>query len=301
MFITTKQLNRMIISQSGLALTFLLAGFACWTADGEKVAAPPGKEVTPGIFEVGHLGHPRLTESSGLAASRRQAGVFWTHTDGGGPRKSILFAVTREGRSLAEFRVVGAAIEDWEDLAIDDAGHLYIGDLGNNDVKREQLAVYEVDEPDVKGARTLAPVNRGWKLRFPKKPFDCESLFIWQGRGYVISKVFKDKKAEIFRFPMADTKEPLVLERVARLPIESPVTGASLSPDGKRLGVVCQAGAYLFDVDGTIEQAGRAPHRRARFKDEHIEACCFVPEGLLTTSETREMYLFTEAAFGEPR
>lgn len=288
-------------SQQQIGLLGLALGFACSAvaAEGEPAAKPKGKELAPGIYEVGTIAHPRVTESSGVVASRRHPGVFWTHTDGGGPKKQVLYALSREGKALGEFRVVGVRIDDWEDLAIDDAGHIYIGDIGNNDAKRDQLAVYEIDEPDPKSSRTLASVNRGWQLRFPKKPFDCEALFVWQGHGYLISKVFNDKKADLYKFPLDDKKGPHKLERVARLPIESPVTGADISADGKRLGVVCKSGAYLFDIGGKPDEAGTAPFQRARFKLEQIEACCFVPEGLLTTAESREIILFTEAAFTE--
>jgi hypothetical protein len=115
----------------------------------------------------------------------------------------------------------------------------------------------------------------------------------------LISKVFNDKNADLYRFPLGDKREPQVLEKVARLPIESPVTGADISADGKRLGVVCKSGAYLFDIGGKPDEVGTAPFRRARFKHENIEACCLLPEGLLTTAESREIILFTEAAFTE--
>jgi hypothetical protein len=38
-----------------------------------------------------------------------------------------------------------------------------------------------------------------------------------------------------------------------------------------------------------------------KFKHEHIEGCCFVPEGLLATAETREIFLFTDPAFHPAR
>ena len=300
MFIKLKQLSRMTVIQLKAVLSagLLACAAAGPAAEPEKAAPPKGKEIAPGIFEIGNIESPRVTESSGIVASRRHPGVYWTHTDGGGPKKQFLCAITREGKSLAEFRLVGAVIEDWEDIAIDDAGHVYVGDIGNNGAKRDRLAVYEVDEPDPKSSRSLASINRGWQLRFPKKPFDCEALFVWNGQGYVISKVFNDKKADLYRFPLTDAKTPLVLERIARLPIESPVTGADISADGKRLGIVAKSGAFIFDIEGRPADAAHAPYRRAKFRHEHIEACCFVPEGLLATAETREIFLFTEAAFG---
>ena len=64
--------------------------------------------------------------------------MFWTHNDGGGPKKQVLYAIDREGNTRAAFPVIGATFHDWEDIAIDDAGHLYLGDIGNNDSQAGQ-------------------------------------------------------------------------------------------------------------------------------------------------------------------
>ena len=95
----------------------------------------PGKEIAPGVRLVARISDLRITESSGVIASRRYPDVFWTHNDGGGPKKQVLYAIDREGKTRAAFPVVGPRFHDWEDIAIDDAGHLYLGDIGNNDVR----------------------------------------------------------------------------------------------------------------------------------------------------------------------
>jgi len=102
-----------------------------------------------------------------VVASRQYPRVFWTHNDGGGAKKQVLYAITREGKSIAEFRVAGALLQDWEDIAIDGDHHLFIGDVGNNDGKREQLAVYQIDEPDPKSSRTFLTVKRGMETPLP--------------------------------------------------------------------------------------------------------------------------------------
>jgi hypothetical protein len=280
-----------------MTLAFCLASHGCGAQPGDPPDRAAGREVASGVLEIGRIANPRISESSGIVASRQHPGVFWTHNDGGGPKRQTLYAIRRQGGSVAQFLVTGSWLEDWEDIAIDDEGRLYLGDIGNNDAKRDQLAVYEIDEPDPKTPRGTVTINRGWPLRFPKKPFDCEALFVWQGHGYVISKVFKDKRAEIYRFPLTGPQAPHVLEWVARLPIESPVTGADLSSDGRRLGVVCKAGAFVFRLNGDLAGAGKARFHRVRLRDEHIEGCCFVPQGMLATAESREIYLFTDEAF----
>jgi hypothetical protein len=260
-------------------------------------AAEPGQEIAPGVRLLARISDPRIKESSGVVASRRYANVYWTHNDGGGPKKQVLYAIDRGGDTRASFPVIDVTLHDWEDIAIDDAGHLYIGDIGNNDSKRDALAVYEIDEPDPQaGAGPISP-KRAWHLRFPQAPFDCESLFVWKDQGYVVSKVFDKAHAQIFRFPLRDTNEPLTLELVATTKIESPVTGADISADGTLLGLVAKNGAYVFRIDGDVAHVTNANPHHTKLKNMHIEGCCFVPEGLLATSERRMIFLFTDPAF----
>ena len=260
-------------------------------------AAEPGQEIAPGVRLLAHIRDPRIKESSGVVASRRYADVFWTHNDGGGPKKQVLYAIDRQGNTRASFPVVGVTLHDWEDIAIDGAGHLYIGDIGNNDSKRDALAVYEIEEPNPQaGAERISP-KRVWNLRFPGAPFDCESLFVWKDDGYVVSKVFNNARAQIFRFPLKETNRPLTLELVATTKIESPVTGADISADGTLLGLVAKNGAYVFRIDGDVTRVSNANPHHTKLENQHIEGCCFVPEGLLVTSERRMIFLFTDPAF----
>jgi len=256
-----------------------------------------GEEIAPGVRLVARISDPLIKESSGVVASRRYADVFWTHNDGGGPKKQVLYAIDRKGNTRASFSVIDVTLHDWEDIAIDNAGHLFIGDIGNNNAKRKTLAVYEIDEPNPQaGAGSVSP-KRAWKLNFPQAPFDCESLFVWKDHGYVVSKVFDKARAQIFRFPLKETNEPLTLELVATTKIKSPVTGADISADGTLLGLVAKNGAYVFRIDGDVTRVSNANPHHTKLKNEHIEGCCFVPEGLLVTSERRMIFLFTDPAF----
>ncbi len=147
------------------------------------------------------------------------------------------------------------------------------------------------------GAPATSPRKRAWNPTFPKAPFDCESLFVWKDHGYVVSKVFNNARAQIFRFPLKETNRPLTLELVATTKIESPVTGADISADGTLLGLVAKNGAYVFRIDDDVTRVSNANPHHTKLKNEHIEGCCFVPEGLLTTSERRMIFLFTDRAF----
>lgn len=276
----------------------ILGALAACNAEPADDSPPEPRRVAPGVFQIGRIQHRSITESSGIVVSRRDPNLFWTHNDGGGKRQ-VLYGMTRYGKPLAEFRITGALLEDWEDIAADNSGHLFLGDIGNNDAKRGSLAVHQVDEPDITQRQNgIARVTQSWMLRFPGKAFDCESLVVWQGHGYLISKVFDDERAGLYRFCLTNSVASQTLELLGDLKIESPVTGADISQDGRLLGIVAKNGAYLFRIKGNLE---RATHGKAyeftRFTHEHIEACTFVPEGLLATAESREIYLFSDEAF----
>ncbi|HEY0549729.1 MAG TPA: hypothetical protein VGF13_09010 [Verrucomicrobiae bacterium] len=283
-----------------LAPMFLCVLTACSAEPG--TAAQKSREVADDVLLIGKIQHPRITESSGIVVSRKNPEVFWTHNDGGGKRQ-VLYAMSRTGQPLAEFRIAGAVLEDWEDIAADDKGNLFVGDIGNNDSKRRSIAVHQLPEPDTKDANGLARVSRTWVLRYPQTPFDSEGLFVWGESGYLISKVVNDERADIYRFSLTNAAPFQTLEVVAEVKIDSPVTGADISRDGKLLGMVAKNGAYVFRINGDVTRAAKGKPFQAKFKHEHIEACTFVPEGLLATAESREIYLFTDEAFrtGPPK
>ena len=268
----------------------LLALTACSAAE-RKLPV----EVAPGVLQVGRITDPRITESSGVVASRKYSNVFWTHNDGKG--RKDLFAIHRAGDVVAAFPVQGVEFADWEDIAIDDSGHLFLADIGNNNSERQEIGVYQIDEPDTKAGGRPALIQRQWRLRYPDKPFDAESLFIWRDRGYIVSKVVNDARAEIFSFPLLDSKEPLKLEWVATTKVDSPVSGADISPDGRLLAMVAKNGPYVFHIEGDVSRATKGKSPTTKFRHDSIEGCCFVPDGLLATSESRKVYLFTDPAF----
>ena len=244
---------------------------------------------------MGRISDPRITESSGVVASRKHTNVFWTHNDGKG--KKDLFAIHRAGDTQAAFPVQGAEFVDWEDIAIDDSGHLFLADIGNNKSERQEIDVYQIDEPDPKAGGQIVTIKRQWRLRYPESPFDAESLFIWNGHGYIVSKVVNDARAQIFGFPLTDSKEPVKLELVATTKIDSPVSGADISPDGRLLAMVAKNGPYVFHIEGDVSRATKGKSPTTKFRHDSIEGCCFVPDGLLATSELRKVYLFTDQAF----
>jgi hypothetical protein len=251
--------------------------------------------VTNGVVRVGTIEHFGVTESSGLAASRKYPGVIWTHNDGG---FQFLFALDETGRSIGAFQVTGANLIDWEAIAPDDRGNLYLADIGTNGMARTHVAVHRVKEPNPYDRYGNAAVNRTWYLKFPGSPQDSEAFFVLNGYGYLITRQrTTNDQVGLFRFALADNTTSVPLELVASIAVTAGVTDAALSPYHQRLGVVTSEGVYLFFINGDPASINGARRSLTRFENSFMEGGAFSSRGFLTSAETRELWLFTGPFF----
>lgn len=214
---------------------------------------------------------PRLSESSGVAASRAHPGVLWTVNDSG--NDPILFAIDTLGADLGAFAVAGAANHDWEDAALGpcDAGVcVYIADTGDNAEEREEVAIYRVPEPEP-GPAARGTTARGEVLRvsYPDGPHDVEAMYVdAAGDMHLITKGRTDGVRH-FRVPGSawGSTAPVTAEDLGRLPLDpgaslsDRITGAALSPDGDVAVVRSYRRLHFFAVpgDGRLEPLGSPP------------------------------------------
>lgn len=204
--------------------------------------------------KIANLKNPAVTESSGLAASRLNQNIYWTHNDSGdGP---LVYAFDATGESRGVFRVAGAQARDWEDMAIGPgpqraSSYLYLGDIGDNDNLRSEIVVYRVAEPKLvatdktsskRNPRTTAAAE-AIRLRYPDGKHDAETLLVHPATGnlYIITKVML-RNATVY-----EATAPLVpgrvitMKRIGEIKIPSLLgglfTGGSISPDGRRVAL----------------------------------------------------------------
>ncbi len=131
---------------------------------------------------AGHL-PAGIVEASGLAASRREPGLFWTHSDSGG--RAVLQAIDTGGTLRGELRIAGVKNADWEDIAsftFDGRPWLLVADTGDNNSRRNDCALYVVPEPDPAelrpGAECVATVSWRIPVSYPDGPRDCEAVAV---------------------------------------------------------------------------------------------------------------------------
>jgi hypothetical protein len=242
-------------------LLFVLAALAA--AGG--VAAPAKETVAAAACQIvtRDVALPEtVDETSGLAASRRHAGVYWTHDDSGG--EPVVFAFDESGRPQGTVRIAGASNRDWEDAALGPCPGgdcLYLADTGNNSGDDDEVALWRVPEPAPTDGES-APAER-FTAKFPRGGPDTEAMFVLpDGKIYLITKGTREP-VELYRWPTPLVAgETATLERVRRLAPRprqpgDRISGASASPDGRWVAVRTYSTLAFYRAPDLL--AGGAP------------------------------------------
>ncbi len=171
---------------------------------------------------------PRITESSGLAASLTHPGIAYTVNDSGDA--SRVFAVDIEsGRVVGVTTVANAAWKDAEAMAIF-GGKVWVADVGNNSLSRKDRALYLFDEPGAGNHRVEAT---RYPIEFKGIDIDVEAISIVGGRVDFYSKSWPVSYALPLTEPLkADEPNVVVVRQTART---APMfaTDATATPDGR--------------------------------------------------------------------
>lgn len=200
-----------------------------------------------------------VRESSGIAASRLRPGVFFTHDDAGGDPE--LFAFRLDGAYLGKTDVEGADFRDWEGISsgpcpgsVVASACLFIGDVGDNGLARESVAIYVMPEPAEEGGAVTAT---RWDAVYPDGAKDAESFAVHPKTGvpWIVTKR-SDGLSEVFALDApSDDGEPALLRKVADLTLTGDsngarlATGADWDPDGDRFIVRTYETSWEWRVD----------------------------------------------------
>ena len=135
--------------------------------------------------------------------------LIWMVNDSG--NKPKLFGLNEKGTIKKELNV-NAKNHDWEDLASDKHGNLYIGDFGNNNNKRTNLAILKVNR-DALNSTDNVDIER-ISFRYPNQTklppkkksmyFDCEAFFHLNDSLFLFTKSrVKDDfgKTDLYKIP----------------------------------------------------------------------------------------------------
>ena len=240
------------------------AGGAPLRSEGES-SAGLNESANPASCTVADAARPLpgvTRESSGLSQSRLDPSIFWTHNDAG--NEPLLYAIAADGRLAGTVRVQAATLTDWEDIAAGPCGGsscLYVGDIGDNDEKRNSITIYEVPEP-VAGARSSAPA-KALQARYPAGARDSEAMFVTGNNLYLVTKG-RSGPIELYRYPLSARPSGVATLELVRELMPAPqsnndrVTSAAASPDGQWVGIRTYRTLYLYPASSLIASGGNA-------------------------------------------
>jgi hypothetical protein len=204
-----------------------------------------------------------LPEGSGLAASQRTPGRFWSHNDSGEP---LLVALDANGRVTGRLRVDGATVEDWESIAVGkcpSGSCIYVADIGDNEASRDRITIYRIPEPaEPSGSVKVSDV---FHATYPDGAHDAEALLVTgDGRLHVVTKG-DTGPVSMYRFP-AELRggTTLKLERVGGsrpVAANERITDGAVSPNGQWIALRSNNALMFYRaadlLGGRWQEAGR--------------------------------------------
>ncbi len=318
-----------------LLLLVTLSLVAAWFLGILRQANPRmGKALKPEMV----LTHPEVDEASGLVQSRTDPNVLWLHNDSGDrPR---IFAITPQGdmilppeqanngmvttppppdsqqRLYPGISVGNASLVDWEDVAVH-GNRLFLAEMGNNLNQRQNLGVYELEEPDPRKvdavqAKAFYPIRYPDQTEFPPTDgwnFDCEAMFWWGGHLYFVSKTrpafrvyVQGEHAALYRLDSWHTDQPNVLTRVDQVDgLGGWVTAADANQEGRFIALLIESpvqSVWVFErpLQGDRFFSAATSVRRLVFHDGgQLESLAFFrrddgEDDILLLNEQREIF-----------
>jgi hypothetical protein len=200
---------------------------------------------------MGSVDDSALNELSGLAVSRQNPGILWTHEDSGG--SPDLYALDFSGATVATIHLEGITNHDWEDIAIGpcDAGWcIVVGEIGTASYDHSVLTVEEPLLGTAPVELTVTP--RVQAFTYPGDSEDAEGLALLPDGTPIIVSKRTDATAGIY----ALTPDATVLEWLSDVPtgassedLTARATAADLSTDGTAL--LLRTYLHLYTVDVT--------------------------------------------------
>ena len=263
--------------------------------------------------QTGTITASAITENSGVAASRLNTGVLWTHNDSGDSAR--VFAISTTGSLLETFNLSGATNVDYEDIAVGPGpiagvNYLYVGDIGDNNADRTSIAVYRVPEPTVgSGQGTLTNISK-INLVYPDGVArNAETLMVdpLTGDIYVVTKQSPVGRVYRAAFPQS-TSGNVTLQYLSNVQIPL-ATGGDISADGTKMIVRDKTDAFEWTINPgeTIADALLTPFNSfALHSEQQGEGIGYSYStdprgpGFYTTSEGLDQPLYFYAAVPEP-
>ena len=232
-----------------------------------------------------------LKENSGLALLP-DSDLIWVINDSN--NKDHLYGISVQGKIEKEYNIKGAVNKDWEDLAADGKGKIFIADIGNNNFNRDELYIYILTDAAVNTDDDLRAEEIEFRYPGNKKnqPFNAEALVYFENYLYIFTKNQNDQSGSatrVYRVPAKAGKYTASYVTTIDTCEDSGscrITAADISPDGKTLALLSYQKLWLgpnFLADGSTPnlESIDLQHRTQK------EGLCFSDNETLLLSDER--------------
>lgn len=171
-----------------------------------------------------------IKETSGLIKVDNR---LWTFNDSGGEAK--LYQVDEaNGHIIKTIQILNATNKDWEDIAYDEK-YIYIGDIGNNAGNRQDLKIYKIPRIALKTQQQVKAEiiyfkysdQRSFKTQIHKNNYDCEAMIAHNGKIYLFSKNWTNKKTRLYVLSNKAGKH--IAKYISTFNVQGFVTGATIN------------------------------------------------------------------------
>ena len=254
------------------SLVFVLL-IACNRQD--DIEPTNAKEPPVTIERSGWLASQEILEASGMQASHSRRGDFFVHNDEGKP---VIYAVDESGADLGSVLVVPAKNKDWEDMTsvvVEQGRWLVLGDIGDNQARRDSIKLYFVDEPQTgennrySGEQDL----RHWlTLTYPDGARDCEAMAYDPVDKQILLLSKRDKPPRLYAVDIetALSKDAAVLKFLGTISPLRPPTIKDRAKWGGRVDFISQPTGLDISADGmeAVVISYRSLYRYKRHPDE---------------------------------
>lgn len=196
-----------------------------------------------------------LKEISGIAFSDN---LIYTIEDRGNPNHVVVLDTL--GKITRKITIKNIENTDWEDVTFDTKGNLYIGDFGNNDNDRKDLAIYKISKSDLQKGETNITSKISFyypeQTQFPPKKkelmYDVEAFFEYNNHFYLFTKNRSrgfDGTSYVYKIPNLEGHHKAQLIKTITTCSDyhnCVITSAAISPDSSKFVLLSHSKIWLF-------------------------------------------------------
>ena len=238
-----------------------------------------------------------LEEISGMATYNDS--TVWALEDNG--NKDEIYQINFKGEILKSLQIKNGDNDDWEDMAMDQAGNLYIADIGNNANARKNLVIYKLPNPSIEPGDKIdaeqIEFNYPDQKEFPPKEdrllYDAEALFHHENSLYIITKNrSKPFKGEAHIYSVPDTAGKYEATFVGSfIPCTDwkicQITSIDISPKGDKVIVLSYGKLFVF-TEFTWNDFSKGKLQEIDLGARtQLESVCFLNDSTLLISDER--------------